>query len=87
MRKASLALVAGLALAAPTAALADVAQRPVAVEVASAKSPAPALPQDVSSYAEREQASKQAGEFEGGQVVIVFSGAALVALLLLLILI
>lgn len=87
MRKASLALLAGLTLAAPTTALADVANRPVAVEVANTRAPTPAPAQDVSSYADREQASKQAGEFEGGQVVIVFSGAALVALLLLLILI
>jgi hypothetical protein len=87
MRKASLALLAGLTFGAPTAAFADDAQRPVAVEVAGAKAPVRAPVQDASSYAEREQASKQAAEFEGGQTVIVFSGAALVALLLLLILI
>ncbi len=85
--KTSFALIAGLALAAPTVAFADTA-RPVAVEVArSTTAPAQAPTEDVSNYAEREQDSKQAQEFEGGQTVIVFSGAALVALLLLLILI
>jgi hypothetical protein len=86
MRKATLALLAGLTMAAPTAAFAD-AGRPVAAEVAQAKTPASAPAQDVSNYAERETESKQAQDFQGGQTVIVFSGAALVALILLLLLI
>jgi hypothetical protein len=86
MRKATFALIAGLSMAAPTAALAD-AGRPVAVEVASGKLAAPAPAQDTSSYADRETESKQAQDFQGGQTVIIFSGAAVVALLLLLILI
>ena len=86
MSKASIALLAGLTMAAPTVAFAD-AYRPAVVEVApSHKAPAPAPAQDTSSYAEREADSKQAQEFQGGQTVIVFSGAAFVALLLLLIL-
>lgn len=86
MKKATLALLAGLTMAAPTPAFAD-AGRPVAVEVAKAKAPAQAPAQDLSNYAERETESKQAQDFQGGQTVIVFSGAAVVALLLLLILI
>lgn len=87
MSKASIALLAGLTMAAPTVAFAD-ANRPAVVEVAaSQRTPAPAPAQDASGYAEREASSKQAQDFEGGQTVIVFSGAAFVALLLLLILI
>jgi hypothetical protein len=85
--KTAFALIAGLTLAAPSVAFADTS-RPVAAEVASPMTaPAQAPTQDVSNYAEREQDSKQAQEFQGGQTVIVFSGAALVALILLLILI
>jgi hypothetical protein len=87
MSKTAFALIAGLTMAAPTVAIADAA-RPAAVEVVKAsKAPAPAPQQDVSNYADREQDSKQAQDFQGGQTVIIFSGAALVALLLLLILI
>ena len=39
------------------------------------------------NYAEREAVSKDAQNFQGGQTVVVFSGAALVALILLLLLI
>jgi hypothetical protein len=86
MRKATFALLAGLTMAAPTVAFADTG-RPVAASVAQTKAPAPAAAQDVSNYAERETESKQAQDFQGGQTVIVFSGAALVALILLLLLI
>jgi hypothetical protein len=58
LRTASLALAASLAMA-PAAAMADTA-RPVAAEVASVKSPAPAPQQDTSRYAAREQQDKQA---------------------------
>jgi hypothetical protein len=76
-----------LTLAAPTVALAD-ATRPVAVEVAKTdKAPAQAPSQDATGYAERELQSNKAQDFQGGQTVVVFSGAALVALILLLILI
>jgi hypothetical protein len=90
MSKTTLALIAGLTMAAPAAAFADTG-RSSAVEVTqtttTTKAPAQAQAQDVSSYAEREQDSKQAQDFQGGQTVIIFSGAALVALVLLLILI
>ena len=46
--------------------------------------PTPTPAHDPSSYAAREAQSKQAQEFQGGQTVVVFSGAALVALLLLI---
>ena len=85
--KTTLALIAGLTLAAPTVALAD-QPPPAAVEVAKTQAaPAQAPSQDATGYAEREQQSNKAQEFQGGQTVIVFSGAALVALILLLILI
>lgn len=87
MRKASIALLAGLTFAAPAVALAA-PERPVAAQVVvSDKAPAPAEAPDKSNYAERETANQQVAEYEGGQTVIVFSGAAFVALLLLLLLI
>ena len=86
MNKAAIALLAGLTMAAPAAAFADT--RPAVVQVEkSATAPAPAPAQDVSNYADREAASKDAQDFQGGQTVVVFSGAALVALILLLLLI
>jgi len=86
MNKAAIALLAGLTMAAPAAAFADTG-RPVAVEVQKSAAPAKAPTQAASNYAEREAASKDAQEFQGGQTVVVFSGAALVALILLLLLI
>lgn len=86
MNKAAFALLAGLTMAAPAAAFADTA-RPVAAHVEKSAAPAPAPVQDASNYAEREAASKDAQDFQGGQTVVVFSGAALVALILLLLLI
>jgi hypothetical protein len=84
-RTAAFALLAGLTMAAPSVAFAE-AERAVSAQfVKTDKAPAPA--HDTSNYAEREASSAQAQEFQGGQTVIVFSGAALVALLLLLILI
>lgn len=86
MNKAAIALLAGLTMAVPGAAFAG--DRPVAAHVEkSAKAPAPAPVQQTSNYAEREAASKDAQNFQGGQTIVVFSGAALVALILLLLLI
>lgn len=85
IRTASLALLAGMTLAAPTAALAEPA-RPVAAQVERVTAPTPAAPAEASSYADREAQSKQVADYEGGNVVIVLSsGAALVLLLILLI--
>lgn len=83
-RIASLAILAGLA-GAPAVALADTA--PVAVEVQKTAAPAPASQSDVSNYAQRENQSKQAADFQGGNTVIVMSGAAFVVLVLLLLII
>jgi hypothetical protein len=83
---ASFALLAGLTLAAPATAFAAPPE-PVAQVENKTTAPAPAQPQDTQSYADREQADKKVADYEGGQVVIYFSGAALVVLILLLILI
>jgi hypothetical protein len=83
-RIASLALLAGLA-GAPAIALANDA--PVAAEVQKTAAPAPASQSESSSYAQREAQDKQAADFQGGNVVVVMSGAALVALILILLII
>lgn len=83
-RIASLALLAGLA-GAPAVAVGDSA--PVAAEVTQAKAPAPAPASDVSGYAAREAQDKQAADFQGGNTVVIMSGTALVALILLLLII
>ena len=80
-RLASLAILAGLA-GAPAVALADSA--PVAAEVQKTAAPAPASQSESTNYAQREAQDKQAADFQGGSVVIVMSGAALVALILIL---
>lgn len=90
IRTASLALLAGITLAAPAAAIAEPVRAPVAVQaertVAPAPAPAPAAPEEAASYADREAKSGQVASYEGGNVVIVLSsGAALVLLLILLI--
>lgn len=84
IRTASFALLAGLTLAAPATAFATPTE---IVQVAkTTTAPAPAPQQDTQSYADREQADKKVADYEGGQVVIYVSGAALVALIVLLIL-
>ena len=85
IRTASFALLAGLTLAAPATAFA--APQTEIVQVEKKTAPAPAQEQDTKSYAEREKADQKVANYEGGQVVVYFSGAALVALILLLILI
>lgn len=83
IRTASLALVAGLTVAAPTAAFAAPAH--IAQVEKSATAPAKAPLQDASRYAERQAQDKQVAEYEGGNtVVVVMSGGALVVLLFLL---
>ena len=86
IRIASMALVAGLTAAAPTAALAEAG--PVAAHVENKTiAPAPAPANDVSGYAEREAQDKKTADFQGGDTVIVMSGAAFVLLLLVLLVI
>jgi hypothetical protein len=76
-------LMAGLMLAAPTAAIAA----PGTQLVETTKAPARAQAVETSSYAEREARDKQVASYEGGQtVVIAISGGALVVLLVLLLL-
>lgn len=84
IRKTTFALVASLTLAAPATAFAAPTEPAALVEKTTA--PAPAPQQDSQGYADREQADKKVADYEGGQVVIYMSGAALVALILLLIL-
>lgn len=85
MSTRTLALLAGLTMAAPVALAEDA--KPVAAHVEPSKTaPAPAQDQDTQGYAEREQTDKKVADYEGGQVVVYMSGAALLALILLLIL-
>lgn len=88
IRTASLALLAGLTVAAPTAAFAA-PPAPIAAHVEkTATAPAPAPQQDASRYADREAQNQQVAEYEGGStVVIAMSGGALVVLLFLLLII
>ena len=85
LRTASFALITSLTLATPAVALA--APEPVAAHVEKTTAPAPAQQQETAQYADREQADKQVQNYEGGQVIVYMSGAALVALILLLLLI
>ena len=83
LRKASLALMAGLTVAAPTVALAEA---PTAVvQKSENRAPAPAPTPDATDYAQREAQDKQVADYQGGNtVVIAMSGGAFVVLLLLL---
>jgi hypothetical protein len=86
LRTASMALLAGLTLAAPTAAFAE-APAPI-VEKSENRAPAPAQSNDSSDYAQREAQDKQVANYQGGNtVVIAMSGGAFVVLLLLLLII
>lgn len=83
MRLPTAALLAGLMLAAPTAALAA----PATEIVETTRAPVRAEAVETSSYAEREAQDKQVASYQGGQtVVIAMSGGALVVLLILLLL-
>lgn len=85
VRTASLALLAGLTLAAPLTA--EAAPRPVPARVDRTTAPTPAPAQDASRYADREAKDKQVADYEGGSVIVIaMSGTAFVALLLLLLL-
>jgi hypothetical protein len=85
IRTASFALAAALTAAAPAAALAS--PPPIAAHVERTTAPAPAATRDARSYADREARSGKVADYEGGNVVVVISGSALlVALLIVLIL-
>lgn len=86
IRTASMALVAGLTLAAPISAYAAPTVAVTHVEK-STTAPAPAPQEDASSYADREASNQKVANYEGGStVVIAMSGGAFVVLLLLLLL-
>lgn len=82
-----IAAVLGLGLAAPTMASAA-PQREVPALVAPSATPAPAAKADASSYAQREQRDHQVQNYQGGSVIVIgASGAALLVLLLVLVLV
>jgi hypothetical protein len=83
-RIASIAILAGL-VGAPAVALADT--KPVAAQVEKTTAPAPASQSETTSYAQRDAQDKKTADFEGGNVVVVMSGTALVALILILLII
>lgn len=88
LRTASLALLAGLTLAAPTAAYAAPTVPAAAhVEKAAAPAPAPAPRDQAANYADREAKSGQVSDYEGGNVVVVLSGGTLLVLLLIILLV
>jgi hypothetical protein len=84
-----IATVLGLALGAPTMASAA-PQREVPAQVAAspAATPAPAAQADSSSYAQREKQDKNVAGYQGGSTIVIgASGAALIVLLLVLVLV
>lgn len=83
MRLPTATLLAGLMLAAPTAAFAA----PATEIVETTNAPVRAQAVETSRYAEREAQDQQVASYQGGQtVVIAMSGGALVVLLILLLL-
>ena len=85
IRTASMALMAGLTLAAPAAAYA--APQVTVAEVQKTTAPAPAQQTDASNYADREAQNQKVANYEGGNtVVIAMSGGAFIILLFLLLL-
>jgi hypothetical protein len=85
IRNATIALVAGLTFAAPTAAFSAPTTSIAQVERTTA--PAPAPQEAANGYADREAASTQVANYEGGNTVVIgISGGALVVLLVLLLL-
>ena len=78
-------LMAGLMLAAPTAAIAAPATE--IVQTTRAQAPTQAGEVESTSYAEREARDQQVASYEGGNTVVIgMSGGALVVLLVLLLL-
>ena len=79
----NLALATTLAIGAPAVAYAA-PEAPAAVE--TVKTPAPAASHsDAASYAQREKQDHKAANFQGGDVIVIgISGAAIIVLLLLI---
>lgn len=87
IKTASLAMLAGLTFAAPTAAFAA-PTAPVVAHVEKSVKPAPAAQQAATDYAQREAADQQVADYVGGNTVVIgISGGTLVVLLLLLLII
>jgi hypothetical protein len=85
IRTASMALLAGLTFAAPTAAFAGPTAPAAQIERVAAPTQAPL--HATASYADREAQNQQVAEYEGGNTVVIgISGGALVVLLILLLL-
>ena len=91
-RPASLGLlivtVLGLALGAATPASAAPARDTPAQVVVFPTQPTPAAAHEVSSYSRREQRDHQVASYQGGSTIVIgASGAALIVLLLVLVLV
>jgi len=86
IRPTTLALIAALSLAAPHVALSKPA--PVAAQLVTSPAAAPAAQVGATDYAEREARDKQVAEFQGGErlYIAVSTGAAIIFLLILIIL-
>ena len=87
LRHASLALAAGLALGVPAASAAT--DTPVAAEHVTVPTQPSASPQDSATYAQRQAQDHKVADYQGGASVLIVgsSGAILVVLILLLILV
>ena len=81
----NLALASTLALGAAPAVAYAAPEAPAAVETVKTQTPAPQQQADSHNYAQREQQTKKAADFQGGDVLIVgISGGAIIVLLFLL---
>jgi hypothetical protein len=84
-----IATVFGLALGVPTMASAAPAREvPAQVAASPAAAPAAAAQADSSSYAQREKQDMKVASYQGGSTIVIgASGAALIVLLLVLVLV
>jgi hypothetical protein len=81
----NLALATSLAVAAAPAVAYAAPAAPVAAHTVKVAAPAQASSTDAKSYADREAQSQKAGDFRGGDAVVIgVSGGAIVVLLILL---
>jgi len=85
LRPTTMALIAGLALGAPSAFAAP--EKPVAAQVESSAAPQQAAQHETSSYAQREAKDQKVQSYQGGNTVIITMSAGALVLLLFLLLI
>jgi hypothetical protein len=86
LRPTTMALVAGLALGAPSVMAAP--EKPVAAQVESTSTaPKAAAQNEASSYAQREAKDQKVQNYQGGNTVIITMSAGALVLLLFLLLI